>query len=53
MKLTNHLYGKAHVRVLKVLREGAKHSLKELDVQVMLHGDSPVPARPRQTPGRS
>ena len=39
MKLTNHLYGKAHVRVLKVLREGAKHSLKELDVQVMLHGD--------------
>ena len=39
MKLTNHRYGKAHVRVLKVLREGAKHSLKELDVQVMLHGD--------------
>ena len=39
MKLTNHLYGKAHVRVLKVMREGAKHSLKELDVQVMLHGD--------------
>ena len=39
MKLTNHLYGKARVRVLKVLREGAKHSLKELDVQVMLHGD--------------
>jgi len=39
MKLTNHLYGKAHVRVLKVMRDGAKHSLKELDVQVMLHGD--------------
>lgn len=39
MKLTNHLYGKAHVRVLKVTRDGAKHSLKELDVQVMLHGD--------------
>jgi urate oxidase len=39
MKLTHHLYGKARVRVLKVLREGATHSLKELDVQVMLHGD--------------
>ncbi len=39
MKLTNHLYGKARVRVLKVMREGATHTLKELDVQVMLHGD--------------
>lgn len=39
MKLTDHSYGKAHVRVLKVLRDSAKHSLKELDVQVMLHGD--------------
>jgi urate oxidase len=39
VKLTNHLYGKARVRVLKVTREGATHSLKELDVQVMLHGD--------------
>ncbi len=39
MKLTNHLYGKAHVRVLKVTRDGAQHSLKELNVQVMLHGD--------------
>jgi urate oxidase len=39
MKLTNHLYGKARVRVLKIMREGATHSLKELDVQVMLHGD--------------
>ena len=39
MKLTDHSYGKARVRVLKVTRDGAKHSLKELDVQVMLHGD--------------
>ena len=39
MKLTDHSYGKARVRVLKVLRDGAKHSLKEIDVQVMLHGD--------------
>lgn len=42
MKLTDHSYGKAHVRVLKVMRDGAKHSLKELDVQVMLHGDFDV-----------
>lgn len=39
MKLTDHSYGKARVRVLKVLREGATHSLKELSVQVLLHGD--------------
>ena len=39
MKLTDHSYGKAHVRVLKVTRDGAQHSLKELDVQMMLHGD--------------
>jgi urate oxidase len=39
VKLTDHSYGKAHVRVLKVTRDGAQHSLKELDVQVMLHGD--------------
>ena len=39
MKLTDHSYGKARVRVLKVTRDGARHSLKELDVQVMLHGD--------------
>jgi len=39
VKLTDHSYGKARVRVLKVMREGATHSLKELAVQVMLHGD--------------
>jgi urate oxidase len=39
MKLTDHSYGKTHVRVLKVTRDGTKHSIKELDVQVMLHGD--------------
>jgi urate oxidase len=39
VKLTDHSYGKAHVRVLKVTRDDAKHSLKELDVQVMLHGN--------------
>src|SRR5208282_6523129 len=39
MKLIQHHYGKARVRVLKVFRNGPRHSLKELDVQVMLQGD--------------
>jgi len=39
MKLVRHNYGKAKVRVLKVFRAGKIHSLKELDVQVMLQGD--------------
>jgi urate oxidase len=39
MKLTHHQYGKARVRVMKVTRDGAQHSLKELEVSVMLEGD--------------
>ena len=39
MKLIQHNYGKAKVRVLKVMRAGKIHSLKELDVQVMLSGN--------------
>jgi len=39
MKLTQHHYGKAKVRVLKVTRTGAQHGLKELEVSVMLRGD--------------
>jgi urate oxidase len=39
MKLIQHNYGKAKVRVLKVFRVGAIHAIKELDVQVMLQGD--------------
>jgi urate oxidase len=39
MKLIYHNYGKARVRVMKVTREGAQHSLKELDVSVKLQGD--------------
>ena len=39
MKLIHHNYGKAKVRVLKVMRAGAVHSIKELDIQVMLQGD--------------
>src|ERR1700677_2138322 len=39
MKLLDHNYGKAKVRVLKVLRAGPRHSIKELEAQVMLQGD--------------
>ena len=39
MKLIHQNYGKARVRILKVLRAGKKHSVKELDVQVMLQGN--------------
>jgi len=39
MKLIQHNYGKARVRVLKVMRAGKIHTLKELDVRVMLQGD--------------
>jgi urate oxidase len=39
MKLVHHHYGKAKVRVLKVTCTGAQHSLKELEVSVMLRGD--------------
>jgi len=39
MKLISHSYGKAKVRVLKIFRTGKIHSIKELDVQVMLQGN--------------
>jgi len=39
MKLIHHNYGKARVRVLKVMRAGKIHALKELEVQVMLQGN--------------
>jgi urate oxidase len=39
MKLINQNYGKAGVRILKVLRNGAKYSVKDLEVQIMLQGD--------------
>ena len=38
-KLVDHQYGKSRVRVLKVLRDGERHTLKELDVSVRLSGD--------------
>jgi urate oxidase len=39
MKLIQHQYGKARVRVLKITRRGIRHFLKELEVAVLLQGD--------------
>jgi urate oxidase len=38
-KLTGHRYGKARVRVMKILREGPVHTLKDLEVAAYLNGD--------------
>lgn len=38
MKLQSQHYGKSRVRVMKVLRNGPTHSIKELDVSVSLEG---------------
>ena len=38
-KLTGHRYGKARVRVMKILREGPVHTLKDLEVAAYLAGD--------------
>ncbi len=38
-KLLDHRYGKSLIRVLKVLRDGDTHTLKELSVAVSLEGD--------------
>ncbi len=38
-KLTAHRYGKARVRVMKILREGPVHTLKDLEVAAYLKGD--------------
>ena len=39
MKLIQHNYGKARVRVMKMIRAGERHSIKELEVSVKLQGD--------------
>src|SRR5437868_7679210 len=38
-KLISHRYGKARVRLLKILRAEDRQSIKEIDVAVMLEGD--------------
>ena len=39
MRLASHRYGKARVRVLKILRAEDRQSIKEIDVAAMLEGD--------------
>lgn len=39
MKLSTHRYGKARVRVLKILRDGDRHTIKEIEVRALLRGD--------------
>ncbi|WP_438479991.1 factor-independent urate hydroxylase [Oleiharenicola lentus] len=39
MKIVSNRYGKRRVRVLKVIRDGARHEVKELDCAVLLEGD--------------
>jgi urate oxidase len=39
MKLVSQNYGKQRVRVLKVLRDGPRHEVKELEIGVRLEGD--------------
>ena len=39
MRLHSHRYGKARVRVAKILREGDTHTIKEIAVAAMLDGD--------------
>ena len=39
MKLTQHQYGKARVRIMKITRRGVKNFIKELEVAIALQGD--------------
>jgi urate oxidase len=39
VKLSAHRYGKSRVRVLKVLRDGDTHTIKELSARVLLEGE--------------
>ena len=39
MKLLSNRYGKGRVRVMKILRDGAMHTIKEIDVAALLTGD--------------
>jgi len=43
MKLLSNRYGKARVRVMKILREGATHTIKEIDAAALLTGDFAAP----------
>lgn len=39
MKLLRNRYGKARVRVMKILRNGETHTVREIDVTALLEGD--------------
>jgi urate oxidase len=39
VKLSAHRYGKSRVRVMKVLRDGGVHTIKELSARVLLEGE--------------
>src|SRR5207249_6223807 len=39
MKVQSHQYGKARVRVAKVMRRGNTHTIKEITVAAMMAGD--------------
>jgi urate oxidase len=39
MKIVSDRYGKERIRVLKILRDGARHEVKEIEVGCMLEGD--------------
>jgi urate oxidase len=39
MPLTHHRYGKGRVRTLRLARDGTRHEVRELTMQVMLEGD--------------
>ncbi len=39
MKLLSNRYGKARVRVMKILRHGPTHTVREIDAAVLLTGD--------------
>ncbi len=38
-KLLEQRYGKEQVRVLKILREGPRHTIREIEVSALLAGD--------------
>lgn len=39
IQLCSHRYGKAKIRVMKILREGSRHTVLEVCAQVLLEGD--------------
>ena len=38
-KLSDHRYGKSRIRVVKILRDGKRHTVVEISAEVLLEGD--------------